>query len=133
MSLTDKQRELIALIKDTVTKADDATALENKEWYPEWVYKEKVEIGDIRRYNDKLYKVHNHAGDNLYPPTEVASVWKEISLEEWPEWKMPGGQYDAYPKGAKVTYNGKKWISQIPYNTRVPGTDERWWKEYVEE
>lgn len=131
MSLTDKQRELIALIKGTVTKADDATALENKDWYPEWVYNEKVEIGDIRRYNDKLYKVHNNAGDNLYPPDEVPAVWNEISLEEWPEWKQPAGAHDSYSKGSKVTHNGKKWISDVDNNVWEPGVYG--WTEFVEE
>lgn len=130
MSLTDKQRELIALIKVTVTKADDATALEDKDWYPEWVYKEKVEIGDIRRYNDKLYKVHNHAGDNLYPPDQVPAVWNEISLEEWPEWKQPAGAHDSYSKGSKVTHNGKKWTSDVDNNTWEPGVYG--WTEFVE-
>jgi len=36
---------------------------------------------------------------------------------------------DAYAKGAKVSHNGKRYVSQIDANTTEPGTDERWWKE----
>lgn len=40
--------------------------------------------------------------------------------------------HDAYDLNAKVSHNGKKWISQIEANTVEPGTDERYWKEYTE-
>ena len=44
---------------------------------------------------------------------------------------QPTGSHDAYGLGAKVSHNGKRYISQIPNNTTEPGTDERWWKEVV--
>lgn len=53
----------------------------------------------------------------------------EDPADEYPEWVQPTGAHDAYALGAKITHNGKRYISQIPNNTTEPGTDERWWKE----
>lgn len=63
------------------------------------------------------------------PPEEGG---EETPSEEYPEWVQPTGAHDAYSIGAKVSHNGKKWISQIAANTTEPGADERYWKEYTE-
>lgn len=57
--------------------------------------------------------------------------WKKIAgegeptnppvVEEWPEWKQPTGAQDAYPKGAKVSHNGKHWTSNVDSNVWEPG------------
>ena len=41
--------------------------------------------------------------------------------EEWPEWSQPLGAHDAYSKGAKVSHNGKHWISDLDANVWEPG------------
>lgn len=90
----------------------------------------------IVRRNGKLYRcLQSHTSQENWKPETSPSLWVEIAdpAEEWPEWRQPSNAEDAYPKGAKVTYEGKKYISQIDANTTVPGSDERWWKEYIEE
>lgn len=78
----------------------------------------------------------------LYPPEEAVALFvkdeeeiptepEEPTEDEYVEWVQPTGAHDAYGIGAKVTYNGKKYISQIEGNTTIPGSDERWWKEFV--
>ena len=37
------------------------------------------------------------------------------------EWKQPTGAHDAYPVGAKVSYNNKHWINTAPANIYAPG------------
>ena len=67
-----------------------------------------------------------------YVPTLLEKVeegGEEAPSEEYPEWVQPTGAHDAYSLGAKVSHNGKKWISQIEANTVEPGTDDRYWKE----
>ena len=51
------------------------------------------------------------------------SLWVSISdpAEEWPEWSQPLGEHDAYSKGAKVSHNGKHWISDLDANVWEPG------------
>ena len=60
------------------------------------------------------------------------STGSEEPTEEYPEYVQPTGAHDAYDLNAKVSHNGKKWISQIAANTTEPGADERYWKEYTE-
>lgn len=41
--------------------------------------------------------------------------------EEWPAWSQPVGAHDAYSSGAKVSHNGKHWISSVDNNVWEPG------------
>lgn len=94
------------------------------------------EKDDRFMYNDKFYKVLlNHKSQADWTPDTASSLYVEIPdpAIEYPEWKQPTGAHDAYAKGAKVTHNGEKYVSQIDGNTTVPGTDERYWKKVVEE
>lgn len=129
MNLTQKQQELVTLLKGALPTAPPEVAQANVEWYKSWTHGEKLEIGDRRSWDGILYEVYAPAGDNLYPPDQVPAIFKKAYLEEWPEWVQPTGAHDAYSKDAKVTHNGKKYISQIDGNTVEPGTDDRWWIE----
>lgn len=127
MSLTQKQQELIELLKGALPTAPAEVAQEHVDWYPQWKYGEAVSIG-TRRWSTAegatekiLYEVYSEAGDNLYPPEQVPAVWKRVYLEEWPEWVQPTGAHDAYALGAKVTHNDKKWTSDIDANVYEPG------------
>lgn len=125
MGLTIKQIEIANLLQGTLSTAPPKIAQQNVDWYKQWVYGEKVDVGN-RRWSTVdgekiLYEVHNNAGDNLYPPEQVPAVWKRVFLEEYPEWVQPQGAHDAYAKGAKVTHNGKKWISTVDNNVWEPG------------
>ena len=87
--------------------------------------------------NNKFYKVlqvHTSQDSPDRMPDVAVSLYVEIPDPsiEYPEWKQPTGAHDAYAKGAKVSYNGGKYISQIDANTTVPGSDERWWTKVVE-
>ena len=48
---------------------------------------------------------------------------------EWPEWRQPQGSTDAYAMGAKVSHNGKHWISTADANVWEPGVYG--WEEAV--
>lgn len=44
---------------------------------------------------------------------------------------MPGGSHDAPNVGEKVHYPGAEdpvYMSKIPGNTTIPGSDERYWE-----
>ena len=135
--LTSKQLELVNLLKGTLPTAPAEVAQDNVDWYKQWQYGEKVNIGD-RRWSiadgstEKiLYEVYAEAGDNLYPPEQVPAIYKRVFLEEWPEWIQPTGAHDAYAKDAKVTHKGKKWTSDVDANVWEPGVYG--WTEYVVE
>ena len=135
MALTAKQKELTEFMVGMLPTAPAEIAQKNADWYKQWVQGEKLKVGD-RRWslvnNEKfLYEVINSVGDNLYPPEQVPAIFKRVWVEEWPEWVQPTGATDAYAEGAKVTHNGKKWISKSENNVWEPGVFG--WDEYVEE
>lgn len=48
--------------------------------------------------------------------------------DEWPEFVRPTGAHDAYPKGAKVTYAGKHYVSLIDGNVWPPDEYPQGWQ-----
>lgn len=90
--------------------------------------------GDRLTHMGEYYKVlQAHTSQAEWLPPDAPSLYVRISdpAEEWPDWKQPLGATDAYPKGAKVTYDGRKWISTIDNNTWEPSVFG--WEEYVDE
>lgn len=84
----------------------------------------------VRRHDGRLYRANVDCWDRAdNSPNTAPTLWTQITLEEWPDWVQPTGAHDAYSIGDKVTYNGKRYISQIDGNTTIPGSDERWWSE----
>lgn len=80
--------------------------------------------GDIRQYDGLLYRcAQPHTSQSDYTPSTAVSLWTRISdpTQEWPEWIQPAGAHDAYAKGAKVSHNGKHWISTADANVWEPG------------
>ena len=120
----EKLLKLRQLIHKSSASLDDTDALNGMELFDWWKPDEYYEVGDRRRYGDKLYKCNQaHTSQEIYPPDIVPALWSEIADPsiEWPEWKQPQGAHDAYSKGAKVSHNEKHWISEIDANTYEPG------------
>lgn len=81
-------------------------------------------VGDRVRYGDLLYKcLTDHTSQESWAPDAAPSLWVRIDdpVIEWPEWRQPAGAHDAYAKGAKVSHNGKHWISDVDANVWEPG------------
>lgn len=138
----EQAQEVVLLTRDFLP---DAVALTLPEIYDEWNPDGISYIGkdtatedkpaSIVRRNSALYRcLQSHTSQENWTPENSPSLWVLIDdpAIEWPEWKQPTGAHDAYSIGAKVSHNGKKWISQIEANTVEPGTDDRYWKEYSE-
>lgn len=119
-------------LQTLVSTFTDEQALNCALLFPEWDGNGVSYKKDERhRYGDKLFKVlQNHISQADWTPDSTPSLYVEVSdpAVEYPEWKQPTGSHNAYSKGDKVAYEGKRYISQIDSNTTVPGTDERWWK-----
>lgn len=89
--------------------------------------------GDIRQYNGLLYRcAQPHTSQSDRAPSAAASLWTRIAdpTQEWPEWIQPTGAHDAYANGAKVSHNGKHWISTAKDNVWEPGVYG--WEEATE-
>ena len=60
--------------------------------------------------------------------TETEPSGEEV-VEEYPEYVQPLGAHDAYKKGAKITFNGKRYVSLIDGNNWSPSVYPAGWKE----
>ena len=112
---------------------DEVTASEHAELFAEWAYPIAYTVGQLRRYNDMLYKcVQAHTSQADWTPDTAASLWSVAAdpAEEWPAWSQPIGAHDAYANGAKVSHNGKHWTSNVDSNVWEPGVYG--WTEYTE-
>ena len=65
-------------------------------------------------------------------PSEGTNEPSEEVVEEYPEYVQPLGAHDAYKKGAKITFNGKKYISLIDGNNWSPSVYPQGWEEVKE-
>lgn len=88
---------------------------------------------DRYQHKGKLHQfIQPHTPQSDWAPDITPALWKEVSLEEYPEWKQPTGAHDAYAKSAKVKHNGKKWISTVDDNVNVWEPGVYGWDEVVE-
>ena len=119
----EEAKAIRASIAGLAEGASDEKIIDNKAAFPFWngggvVYKR----GDIVQYLDKVYRVLlDHVSQLDWTPIVAVSLFVEISLDEFPEWKEPTGAHDAYEKGAKCSHNGKHWISDYDGNNWEPG------------
>ena len=112
--------------------ASDEDAYTMRYLYPEWsgnglTYK----TNDRLMYNDKFYKVlQDHTSQSDWTPDTASSLYVEIAdpSNEYPEFKQPTGAHDAYAKGSKITFEGKKYVSLIDANTWSPSAYSRGWQ-----
>lgn len=131
MALTAKQQELAEFITEMLPVAPAEVAQANIDWYKQWVANESLTVGDRRAYDKILYEViQAHTTQDGWEPPNVPALFKRVWTEEYPEWVQPTGAHDAYAKGAKVSHNGKKWISTADANVWEPGVFG--WDEYKE-
>lgn len=117
--------------KTVLNNASDEDAYVMRYLYPEWsgdgiTYK----ANDRLMYNDKFYKVlQDHTSQADWLPTTATSLYVEIAdpSVEYPEFVQPTGAHDAYAKGDKVTFEGKKYVSLIDNNTWSPSAYSAGW------
>ena len=101
---------------------DDAESLELIELFPAYRVGVAYAVGDRFRYDGKLYRVvQAHTSQADWVPDATPALYTVVSVEEWPEWVQPAGAHDAYAAGAKVTHDGKRWVSDVDNNTWAPG------------
>lgn len=103
---------------------DSVTAGEHSDMFEEWNTDVEYDIGNIRRYKEKLYKcVQNHVSQSDWTPDTTQALWKNIAdpADEWPEWSQPVGAHDAYMTGDKVTHANSHWTSMTDNNVWEPG------------
>lgn len=116
-------KRLRALIEQTAVNLTDSEALTGIELFPVWKEDGTYQTGDRVRCEDTLYRcLQDHTAQADWKPSEAVSLWVRVDDPsiEFPAWIQPMGAQDAYPKGAKVSHNGKHWISDVDSNVWEP-------------
>ncbi len=120
-----RAKEVRNKIEQAATFIPDEASIEYSSLFPTFnPYGHQYKTGDRFRYKGELYKVlQEHTSQGDWPPDKAVSLYVRIAdpAEEWPEWVQPLGAHDAYPQGAKVSHQGKHWVSEIDANTYEPG------------
>lgn len=96
--------------------------------------------GEWMIYTDGL--LYECLSDTAYSPTDYAAAWKadgeqssgdagggDAGADEWPEFVQPAGAHDAYQKGDKITFNGKRYICQMDNCVYSPAAYAQAWTE----
>lgn len=127
----DKDRRINTIVfralaqTNVITTAD---VLDNAGMFPLWSDSigQRADPGSYWRHGDKLYRVNDGQGHTIqadWPPDQAVSLFSLAAnpADEWPEWIQPTGAHNAYANGAKVTHNGKRWVSTADGNVWAPG------------
>ena len=95
----------------------------------EWSVGEYVEAGQTRTYAGTAYScIQPHITQSDWTPESTPALWKQEQAD-WEEWKKPTGAHNAYDKGARITYNGKRYMSLIEGNAYSPDEYPAGWEE----
>ena len=109
----------------------DEKLVENKAAFPYWNPNGVDYLaGMLLQYNDGLYRVvQAHKSQADWTPDITAALYNRVTADTYEEWES--GRF--YAKGAKVTHNGKKWVSNVDNNHWEPGaTGVYTWDEVTE-
>ncbi len=123
----------VALAETGNIDADTASA--HKNLFEHWGSGIAYKVGQIRNYNDVLYRVvQNHTSQTDWLPSDTPSLYEPIILtkEGYPVWSQPSGAHDAYNTGDIVDYNGTLYVSLINGNVYSPEAYPDGWKVYQE-
>ena len=124
MITREKARRLRARIEQASVSLPDADALDAVELFPQWKVDHDYAVGNRVQDEGTLYKcLQAHTSQASWKPADSPSLWVRVDDPsiEWPEWVQPQGSTDAYEQGAKVSHNGKHWVSDVDGNVWEPG------------
>ena len=125
MITKEHARRLRARIEQAAVSLPDTDALDAVELFPQWKVDHDYLVGDRVQDEGTLYKcLQAHTSQASWKPADAPSLWVRVDDPsiEWPEWVQPTGSTDAYAKGAKVSHNGKHYISDVDANVWEPPT-----------
>ena len=118
VSFTPEETEHVARAAELPPIADGAA----------WKAGLNLAEGTIVTYDGKNYQVlQGHISQVDWHPPVVPALFKAIAAE-YAEWTQPQGAHDAYMKGDKVSYKGKKYESTIDNNVWSPEAYPAGWK-----
>ena len=130
MTNIERMRQLRRAMTAFAETAGDEAAAAFPSLFPEWAAGISYIAGGRVQHGGLLYKcLTAHVSQAGWAPDAAPSLWVRIDdpAVEWPAWRQPQGSTDAYPLGAKVSHNGRRWISTAANNVWEPGVSG--WEE----
>lgn len=120
----DQEEELIVLAQEHANPQNSYAPLQKQ------IEVAFSQIDSLSKTIDKLYeRVRAIESESPQEPEEPVQ-------EEYPPYVQPTGAHDAYHRGDKITFNGKKYECIAPEGVAVvwdPATYPAYWKEVVED
>lgn len=132
MSLQEDIKAFRRLLELMAGKLDDEQAVTVSTFFPLWTANKTYRVGGRVQHNGLLYRcLTTHTSQTDWEPSVTPSLWVRIDdpIIEWPLWRQPQGAHDSYVKGAQVTHNEKRWVSEVDGNVWEPGVSQ--WKPEV--
>ncbi len=129
MTILEQARNIRAAMDAAGATLTDEQAAEMAAIFMPWQTAIPYTVGNRVRYGEHLYRcLTAHTSQASWTPDAAPSLWVRVDDPniEWPDWSKPMGSTDAYPKGAKVSHNGKRWVSIVDANVWEPPTQ---WEE----
>lgn len=123
-TVMEQALEIRAAMDTACAAMTDEQAAHTAAMFPWWDAAAHYLVGYRVRYGSQLYKcLTEHDAQESWTPDAATSLWVRIDdpAVEWPEWVQPVGAADAYPADAKVSHNGKHWLSDVDANVWEPG------------
>lgn len=102
--------------------------------FPDWTAGIAYKTGNRVNRNGVVYKVlQDHKSQDKWKPESTPALYAISGSKEaqTTEWKQPTGAHDAYKAGARVTLDGKTYISKTAANVWKPGIYG--WEEVTED
>lgn len=128
-----RNNALLSVGRDAKRDAPAEELLDMAALFPDWAAGVAYKTGDLVNYAGNLYRVvWDHTSQPNWDPINGPSNFDKIANPaiEYPDWVQPYA-HNPYKKGDRVTYNGKRWISEVDGNTHPPGVVAGAWKEVV--
>jgi len=105
------------ILSTTPSKSLVDASTDGSAWKPGMM----LTAGSTCVYNEKTYTVvQTHVSQAGWDPVTTLHNLFETVKEENAPWEQPQA-HNPYMKGAKVTYNGDSWVSDIDNNVWAPG------------
>lgn len=127
-SISD-ERMPVELVKKLLAEKVEAEAVADEdliqyaELFPAYRVGKAYEIGEKFYYEGQLYNVvQSHTTQFDWKPESLPALYTPIVPPgQIGEWIQPTGAHDTYGVGAKVTWNGFTWESEVANNSWEPG------------
>lgn len=114
-----------AQIETAAKSLTDEAALAQLWMFPQWqAGGQAYAQGDRVRADGELYRcLKAHTSQENQGPGMEPSLWERVAAADtdWPAWKMPENEEEAYSKGDKASHCGKRWTSDVDVNMGEPG------------